>query len=189
MSLIPAFEIGVWNAWVFMLCHILLYLLVMLVPTCRYRSREMETTHTETEKRLYPTIMILWVLAIIYSIFLPLSLKTIWFYAGLPIFVLGLIGQTAVCLSICTIPINEKPLTSGIYRYSRHPYYVTQLIMFIGAGLASASWIFIVFSVVSFILYSVMAIPEEHRCLEKYGDVYREYMNMTPRWIGIPKSQ
>ena len=170
-----------------MLCHCLLYLLLMLVPTCRDRSREMETAHTETEKRLYPTTMILWVLAVIYSIFLPLSLGTIWFYVGLPIFILGLIGQIAVCLSICTTPIDEKPLTSGIYRYSRHPYYVTQLIMFIGVGLASASWVFLLFSIVSFILLSVMAIPEERRCLEKYGDTYRDYMSKTPRWIGIPK--
>ena len=148
----------------------------------------METTHTKTEKRLYPTIMILWVLAVIYSIFLPLSLKTTWFYVGLPIFVVGLIGQAAVCLSICTTPIGEKPVVNGIYRYSRHPYYVTQLIMFIGVGLASASWIFTVFSIVSFILYSVMAIPEEYRCLEKYGDSYREYIDRTPRWVGIPKT-
>ena len=29
---------------------------------------------------------------------------------------------------------------------------------------------------------------EERCCLERYGNVYREYMNRTPRWIGIPKS-
>jgi len=32
-------------------------------------------------------------------------------------------------------------------------------------------------------------IVEERFCLEKYGDAYREYMNRTPRWIGIPKSE
>jgi protein-S-isoprenylcysteine O-methyltransferase Ste14 len=30
---------------------------------------------------------------------------------------------------------------------------------------------------------------EERFLLEKYGDVYREYLNRTPRWIGIPKSR
>jgi protein-S-isoprenylcysteine O-methyltransferase Ste14 len=33
------------------------------------------------------------------------------------------------------------------------------------------------------------AIAEERWCLEKYGDAYREYMNRTPRWIGLPKSE
>ena len=31
--------------------------------------------------------------------------------------------------------------------------------------------------------------PEEQDLLEKYGNVYREYMNRTPKWIGIPKSK
>ena len=29
---------------------------------------------------------------------------------------------------------------------------------------------------------------EEAFCLGHYGAAYREYMNKTPRWIGIPKS-
>ena len=42
----------------------------------------------------------------------------------------------------------------------------------------------IVYSIPSFIY----AITEERHCLEEYGDAYRDYMNRTPRWIGIPKS-
>jgi protein-S-isoprenylcysteine O-methyltransferase Ste14 len=30
---------------------------------------------------------------------------------------------------------------------------------------------------------------EEPSLIEKYGDAYKEYMNRTPRWIGIPKSK
>jgi len=30
---------------------------------------------------------------------------------------------------------------------------------------------------------------EEQGCLKKYGDTYREYMNRTPRWIGVPKGK
>jgi protein-S-isoprenylcysteine O-methyltransferase Ste14 len=30
---------------------------------------------------------------------------------------------------------------------------------------------------------------EETFTLGHYGAVYREYMNKTPRWIGIPKSE
>ena len=29
---------------------------------------------------------------------------------------------------------------------------------------------------------------EEAQCLGHYGAAYREYMDRTPRWIGIPKS-
>jgi len=41
-----------------------------------------------------------------------------------------------------------------------------------------------------FIVGAVVFIGlEEEQCLEKYGDTYREYMDRTPRWIGIPKSK
>jgi len=58
----------------------------------------------------------------------------------------------------------------------------------IGVGIASASWVFLVFTMVTAILWGILVFPEERGCLEQYGDAYREYMNRTPRWIGIPKS-
>jgi len=30
-------------------------------------------------------------------------------------------------------------------------------------------------------------LVEERHCLETYSEDYREYMNRTPRWIGIPR--
>ena len=186
MTLISVFEIGLWNAWILMLCHLLLYVPLMLFA--KEQTKEMESPHEGNERWLYPVITILWILAIIYSIFVPLRLGTIWFYAGLPIYILGLIGQSAVCVSVCTTRVTEKPLTEVIYRFSRHPYYVTQPIMFIGIGLASASWLLLLFAVVYSCLHFTMASAEEKRCIEKYGESYREYMRKTPRWIGIPKS-
>jgi len=60
--------------------------------------------------------------------------------------------------------------------------------MFIGVGIACASWVFLMFAIVYSILSFIYAITEERYCLAKYGDAYREYMTRTPRWIGIPKS-
>jgi len=184
MSLIPAFEIGVWNAWILMLCHLLLYVPLMLFA--KEQTKQMESTHGGNERWLYPVITIFWVIAIIYSIFVPLRLGTAWFYVGLPVFILGFIGQAAVCVSVCATRVGEEPLINGIYRLSRHPYYVTQLVMYIGIGVASASWLLLLFAVVYSYLHFIMAIPEENQCLEKYGDSYREYMKRTPRWVGFP---
>jgi protein-S-isoprenylcysteine O-methyltransferase Ste14 len=38
------------------------------------------------------------------------------------------------------------------------------------------------------ILFNNSVAPEERGCLEKYGEAYRQYMNRTPRWIGLPRS-
>ncbi len=129
---------------------------------------------------------IVWILGVIYSVFLPLRLGTMWFYVGFPIALVGLVAFTLVIMTFATTPIDNEPLTKGLYRYSRHPMYITQLVMFIGVGIACASWVFLLFSIIYTIL-SVIGVPSEERyCLEKYGDAYREYMNRTPRWIGIP---
>ncbi len=67
--------------------------------------------------------------------------------------------------------------------------YVTLQLIFIGTGIASASWLFLLLSIILIITHFYNAIPEERECLEAYGNAYREYMNRTPRWVGIPKSR
>jgi protein-S-isoprenylcysteine O-methyltransferase Ste14 len=186
VSAIPAFEIGVWNAWIFMLYYFLPTPILMLVWLKRTRGEA--KVHNETEKKVRPVMVIIWLAASVYSIFLPIRLGTMWFYVGLPISLIGTIGYTAVIPSLITTPIDKEPLAKGLYRYSRHPMYISQLVMYIGVGIACASWVFLLFSIVYTILCFVCAISEERYCLEKYGDAYREYMNKTPRWIGIPKS-
>jgi protein-S-isoprenylcysteine O-methyltransferase Ste14 len=42
--------------------------------------------------------------------------------------------------------------------------------------------------VITKILTSLFVAAEERHCLEKYGEAYLEYMNRTPRWIGLPKA-
>ncbi|GAJ21653.1 unnamed protein product, partial [marine sediment metagenome] len=185
MSLIPAFEIGVWNAWIFMLYNFLPMPLLMLIH--RGLVQQMETPHSEIEKKLYPVTWVVWILGVIYSVFLPLRLGTIWFYVGFPIAMVGVVTFTMVIVSFATTPIDTEPITKGLYRYSRHPMYVTQLIMFIGVAIACASWVFLLFTIVYSALSFVLVIPEERTCLEKYSDAYRKYINRTPRWIGVPR--
>ena len=186
MTAIPAFEIGVCNAWIFMLYHFLPMPLLMLVH--RDIAQEMQRPHSEIERKLYPVVWILWLPAVVYSIFLPLRLGTIWSYVGFPIAIVGLIAYTWVIATFATTQLSSEPVIKGPYRFSRHPMYITQLVMFVGVAIASGSWVFLLFSVVYSIVSFVTAIPEERFCLEKYGNAYREYLNRTPRWIGMPKS-
>jgi len=61
-------------------------------------------------------------------------------------------------------------------------------LILIGAGIASASWVFLLFSIVYIILCAILIRAEERSCVEKFGTAYREYINKTPRWLGLPKS-
>ena len=190
MSLIPDFEIGLWNAWIFMLCYILALPVMRLISKDALEKSDVATPkhlYKKTENGIVSFYQNSFILAFIYSIFLPLKLGSIWFYIGLPICLVGLILLTISFFNFATAPLSE-PLTKGLYRYSRHPVYLTQLLLFVGVGIASASWVFLLFSVLRTIASFMLMIPEERFCLEKYGDTYREYMSKTPRWMGVPKS-
>ena len=51
------------------------------------------------------------------------------------------------------------------------------------------SWIFIIIAII-LIMHQILAMPaEEQYCLKRYGKEYRDYMNRTPRWIGLPKTK
>jgi len=186
MSAIPAFEIGIWNAWIFMLINFLPMPIIMRVH--KGLTEEIMKQYSEAHKNVTYITWVLWGLAFVYSVFLPLRLGTMWFYVGLPIALIGTVTYIMVIVSFVTTPIGEKPVTTGLYRYSRHPMYITQLVMLIGVGIASASWLFLLLTIVYAGLGLIYAGSEERMCLEKYGDAYREYMERTPRWIGLPKS-
>ena len=189
MSLIPAFKIGVWNAWIFMLCPWLDTLIFRLVGKEVFQRASGLASEMKTS-RVYKIIsyvsMIVELLAVAYSILLPFKLGTIWFYAGLTIFLLGLAVLTVASINFAVTPLN-KPITRGMYRYSRHPLYLASLLIYLSVGIASASWVFLLVFVVQLVSISIGAVGEERYCLEKYGDDYRAYLDRTPRWVGIPK--
>jgi protein-S-isoprenylcysteine O-methyltransferase Ste14 len=179
----------------------LFYVLTSSVPTMLiYRivwkdewKKAMDRLYTDispnkTERRLryigYPVMLAL----LIYSVFLPLKLGTVWFYVGLFIYLLGVIFALITEVSFATTPL-DKPVTKGAYRISRNPQDFSAFLIMIGMGIACASWLFLLFIMISIIVSNKGAKAEERFCLEKYGDAYRDYMDRTPRWIGIPKSE
>jgi len=190
MSFMPEFKVGLWNAWIFML--IVLLTLPFFIRFANRRvipSQEEEfKTFLKTNKALFWSSKYIIFIAAIYSIFLPLKLRTIWFYVDVPIALFGLTGMVIVMVNWANSPPTE-PIRKGLYRYSRHPMYVTYFLVFLGTSIATASWLFVLF----LILFTVGTVAfvdfEEKGCLEQYGDIYREYRDRTPRWIGIPRSK
>jgi protein-S-isoprenylcysteine O-methyltransferase Ste14 len=193
MSFTPAFEIGVWNLWIFMVAWLFFHMAPLDWLIFRYDIKAMfkkaaaSPPYNKTEKIISNLGMALWIILFIYSIFLPLPLGTPLLYAGIALFVAGLIIFEIAGIPWATTQFDE-PITRGLYRYSRHPIYIGVFVQHIGIGIASASGLFLLLTVVQVVLSALTAPAEERFCCEKYGDTYRKYMNRTPRWIGVPKS-
>jgi protein-S-isoprenylcysteine O-methyltransferase Ste14 len=192
MSLVPAFDIGIWNAWILQV----IFFIVLSLPNLFMSKEEKERVNrgtesmplSKTKKRLaLSTHVVVMPFTVLYSIFLPLKLGTVWLYIGLLIFTLALVMSLTTTHNYATTPLG-KPVTKGIYRISRHPIYLNGFVLYIGMGIACASWIMILCAVLWLVLLGIVVPTEERFPLEKYGDSYRDYMNRTPRWIGIPKA-
>ena len=186
MTPIPAFEMGVWNAWILMLPVMLTIPFYLLIGKRRGPSPPRELNASKIEKTITFSLTSLDFLAMIYSVFLPLKLWTPWFYVGFPVALLGIIGIIMGSVNWATTP-PDAPVAGGLYHYTRHPFYIAYVLILLGVGIATASWLFLLYCVVYVVGISSYVHTEEEGCLEKYGNTYREYMNRTPRWIGIPR--
>jgi len=182
MSAIPAFEIGVWNAWILAI----VLLLYAFIPGLILKDFNKKMGQGEHYGKIETFMTIFFFILMMCSIFLPLKLGSVWFYTGLFIYLLGLIIVTIAIVNAASTPLG-KPFTKGVYRYSRNPMYLSQIIVFVGIGIASASWFYLLLSAVLIVLTYFLVAIEERITLDKLGDTYREYMKRTPRWIGIPK--
>ncbi|HEV8130451.1 MAG TPA: isoprenylcysteine carboxylmethyltransferase family protein [Acidobacteriota bacterium] len=78
---------------------------------------------------------------------------------------------------------NHTLVTTGPYRWIRHPLYVVVLLLCISLSLLMSSW-FIWMTAVPLIFYLVIRTPiEEAKLIERFGDQYRVYMDRTRRFF------
>jgi protein-S-isoprenylcysteine O-methyltransferase Ste14 len=81
---------------------------------------------------------------------------------------------------------EHQLVTSGPYRYVRHPLYTIAASMFISFGMAADNWFIISMGVLAFIVMAIRSSKEESNLIIKFGDEYREYMNRTGRFLPKP---
>ena len=78
----------------------------------------------------------------------------------------------------------ERLVTSGLYRYSRNPMYISVALILLGWAVSFNSlilYVYLVLVVTSFQIYITQC--EEPRLAQKYGRDWERYADRTPRWI------
>lgn len=78
---------------------------------------------------------------------------------------------------------EHKLITSGPYRWVRHPLYTTGSSMFVAFGMMADNWFIAALGMLAFIGMASRTPREEANLIEKFGDEYREYMKRTGRFI------
>jgi len=74
-------------------------------------------------------------------------------------------------------------VTTGIYRYIRHPMYSSLLFLTWGAVLKSMTMVSALLGVAASLALTATAKSEENENLARFGEQYREYMTRTHRFV------
>lgn len=74
-------------------------------------------------------------------------------------------------------------VTTGPYRWVRHPFYVTAALLMGSVTLLSANWLIGVSSLFVLGLLAIRTPKEEHMLVERFGQQYRDYMATTGRFF------
>ena len=117
------------------------------------------------------------------------------FWIGLGIIVFGEVVYVLGYIAMREHPEKNKAVVDwGIYKVSRHSHVLAGIICLLGvivmgwnptSVMYKLLWVYFVFYIISAHFY---VLNEEKVNIEKFGQEYVDYMNKTPRYIGIPKS-
>lgn len=74
-------------------------------------------------------------------------------------------------------------ITTGPYRWVRHPFYTSAALAIPASSLAAANWFFFVAGCAVFLLLVIRTRKEEKNLIARFGDDYRDYMRRTGRFV------
>ncbi len=183
MQFFPSLELTWLNGWIFILMNSLItWGFLKFIPK-EVSRRLLDRSNFTKEQKIYTIISkIFSLLDLILLSLSPLVFKSIEFYIGLGLFVIGEIGLIISILNYTKTPLNE-PVVKGLYRISRNPQDVSITIIFIGICLIVGSWIALIILIIGKILSHFRTIAEEQACIKQYGEKYLEYMEKIPRYF------
>lgn len=122
-----------------------------------------------------------------------------WSKAGLPVWVRWLgVGMGVTCTWLIywlfrsigsgitpTSATRERHalVTSGPYRWVRHPLYTVGSSFFVAFGMMADNWFIAGLGLLAFVLMAARTPAEEANLIGKFGDEYRVYMKRTGRYF------
>jgi len=138
-------------------------------------------------------------LIVIVPMYLLFSPGLFWFHLPIP----DLLRWLGVALGIVSLPFltwvhhvldkhwdisltlreDHKLVTSGPYRWVRHPMYTVHIVYFFTWVLVSANLLLLINYLLTIILIFARIPKEEKMLLDQFGDEYRAYMKRTGRLL------
>jgi protein-S-isoprenylcysteine O-methyltransferase Ste14 len=183
MELIPALQIGYFNGWILLALEFFIQGLLLLIFPREVVRRLFYRSGWDDKQKALTIIGKMFSLTCLVLIFLtPVKINPRIFPIGLIFYIIGLIGLVVSMLNFRDTPLDQ-PVTSGIYKHSRHPQIVSLFFIFLGICLMIGSWLALIALLLSKLFQHFSILAEEQVCLKQYGEAYRAYMVKIPRYL------
>ncbi|MBS0343188.1 MAG: isoprenylcysteine carboxylmethyltransferase family protein [Proteobacteria bacterium] len=92
-------------------------------------------------------------------------------------------GATRVDGALLGFEKTTRLVTTGAFKYIRHPMYTSLICLAWGVFLQRFTWLGLVLVLASTALLFITAMREESECLAHFGEAYRDYMRGTRRFV------
>ena len=183
MELFPNLEFGLVNGWTLIVLFFVAYGIVLIFfpkkVVARLYDRSGQRKHHGLRRLFGVILVLLWFILVSLT---PLKIGDVVFVIGISIYSLGLFGFVIALENFRNTPLDQ-PVTSGLYRISRHPQQLVVSVSFLGISIAIGSWLAFAFMILGVIGAHKKILAEEEACLEQYGESYKNYMEHIPRYF------
>lgn len=109
---------------------------------------------------------------------------------GISLYVVGVVINQCGGISIGSffsfavlVRRKHKVVSSGIYRFIRHPIYLGSILQWLGIGFGLLNKIALIIAVFSIVLFYLRAKAEESILIKHLGEEYLSYRENTPMFI------
>ena len=183
MELMPALKIGWLNGWILLAIEFLIEGFLMLIFPKPVVSRLFDRSGWSEEQKVFLVVgKVFSIACLVFIILTPIKINSSGFILGLVLYGFGLAGFVAALLTFKDTPL-DRPVTKGLYQWSRHPQVVSSFLILLGICVAIGSWAALFLLVLSRLFQHFGILAEEKACLKKYGEPYRVYLGRVPRYF------
>ena len=120
--------------------------------------------------------------------------KIVYYWVGFIGLLIGGIGIVVRCMAFYALgrfftrtlqkSVNHTLITNGIYKYIRHPGYLSDILIFLGVGMELLNWIPILLIVAAYpATYCYRIKMEERMLIEIFSESYIYYQKYSKKLI------